>query len=546
MKNKNKILSIVTLSIFGAMLCACNFESKTSDNSLFVRKTSGFNSIFYVGEPISYDGIKVVDSNNEEVSDYTFSIEEGTILGYESDKLTIEVSKPGYEKASFNVTVLREGYPYEGTIDIYSINDFHGAFSYSQDDEQTGFSRIATYLLNKKEENPFTVIVSAGDMWQGGIESNKTKGKIVNEAMNIATFDAMTLGNHEFDWGEEVIKENASLAEFPYLGSNLTYSSNDERPSYLKGSTIVNRGEVKIGIIGSLASDLGSDITASISKNFNFNDPNDYVIEESNKLKEEGCDLIFLVAHDSGFYDYGTDRDFKFYHITSGDYVDGIFLGHDHFVKSGSINEVPYLEGGKNGNYISHMSFSFTLDKDKNFSLGNSRSYETIITQGIEFNTPNTLVDNLTTKYKEVIGDVNRVICSFNEYKSKDDLLNIACKAIISYINNHKDLYGIEVTVGVHNTGGVRDSAQRGDFTYSDLIRVFPFSNTLVLFNVTPEEYYDVIDSNYSVIKEAPTFTNGVATIGTINYVAEYYGTNFTDTGILIQDVIEEYLSENY
>ena len=55
-----------------------------------------------------------------------------------------------------------------------------------------------------------------------------------------------------------------------------------------------------------------------------------------------------------------------------------------------------------------------------------------------------------------------------------------------------------------------------------------------------------MIDSNYSVIKEAPTFTNGVATIGTINYVAEYYGTNFTDTGILIQDVIEEYLSENY
>ena len=261
---------------------------------------------------------------------------------------------------------------------------------------------------------------------------------------------------------------------------------------------------------------------------------------------EEGCDLIFLVAHDSGFYDYGTDRDFKFDSITSGDYVDGIFLGHDHFVKSGSINGVPYLEGGKNGNYISHMSFSFTLDKDKNFSLGNSRSYETILTQGIEFNTPNTLVDNLTTKYKEVIGDVNRVICSFNEYKSRDDLLNIACKAIISYINNHKDLYGIEVTVGVHNTGGVRDSAQRGDFTYSDLIRVFPFSNTLVLFNVTREEYYNVIDSNYSVIKEAPTFTNGVATIGTINYVAEYYGTNFTDTGILIQDVIEEYLSENY
>ena len=245
----------------------------------------------------------------------------------------------------------------------------------------------------------------------------------------------MTLGNHEFDWGEEVIKENASLAEFPYLGSNLTYSSNDERPSYLKGSTIVNRGEVKIGIIGSLASDLGSDITASISKNFHFNDPNDYIIEESNKLKEEGCDLIFLVAHDSGFYDYGTDRDFKFYHIISGDYVDGIFLGHDHFEKSGSINGVPYLEGGKNGNYISHMSFSFTLDKDKNFSLGNSRSYETILTQGIKFNTPNTLVDNLTTKYKEVIGDVNRVICSFNEYKSKDDLLNIACKAIISYIN---------------------------------------------------------------------------------------------------------------
>lgn len=544
---RNKILPIVTLSFIGLMLCACTFENKDTNTStkLFPRKLGNFCGIFYEGDSVNYDGLKVYDESNNEIRDYTLSIPEGTILNGDDEKVEVTVTKEGYESGTFNIFVLPKDETYTAKVDIYSINDFHGAFSYKQD-EQIGLSRIVEYLLKKKEENPFTIILSTGDMWQGGIESNKTKGKIINDAMNIATFDAMTLGNHEFDWGEEIIKENCSLADFPYLAANLTYSSNNEMPSYLNKSVIINRGDLKVGVIGTLSSDLGYDITASVSKNFNFNYPNDYIKTEAKSLRENGCDLVILAAHDSGFYDYSINEDYKFNDVSvRGEYVDGVFLGHDHYRKSGKINDVPYVEGGSNGNYISHLSYSFTLDNNE-VSFGYYTGYEVIPTSNGEFTESNEIVDNLTIKYKEVIGDVNRVICSFNEYQSKEDLLDIACNAIISYINNHKDLYGVEVSVAAHNYGGVRDTVDEGEFTYSDLIKVFPFSNTLVLFNVNQAEYEDVIYYNHYVKVKDPTFTNGTTTIGTINYVAESYGDNFVDTGVFIQDVIEEYLVNNY
>ena len=543
MKAKSKLLPVITLSFIGLMLCACTFENKDEIKStkLFPRKIGNFCGIFYEGDLINYDGLKVYDENNNEITDYTLSIPEGTVLSGESEKVKVEVSKGGYENGSFNIFVLPKDEAYTTRVDIYAINDFHGSFEYKEG-EQTGLSRIVEYLLKKKEENPFTIILSTGDMWQGGVESNKTKGKIVNEAMNIATFDAMTLGNHEFDWGEEVIKENCMDADFPYLAANLTYSSNNQMPSYLDKSVIISRGDLKVGVIGTLASDLGYDITASVSKNFKFNYPNDYIKEEAKSLRDKGCDLVILASHDSGFYDYSTNEDYKFGDVSApGEIVDGVFLGHDHYRKSGEYNGVPYVEGGKNGNYLSHLSYSFTLNNNE-VTLGYSIGYETISTFNMDFNESNEIVDSLTTKYKEVIGDVNRVICNFNEYKSKEDLLDIACNAIISYINSHKDLYGVEVSVAVHNYGGVRDSVDKGEFTYSDLIRVFPFSNTLVLFNPNEAQYYDVINYNHYVKVKDPTFINGTTTIGTINYVAESYGNNFVDTGVFIQDVIEEYL----
>ena len=92
-------------------------------------------------------------------------------------------------------------------IIIYSLNDFHGMIF--PNESCCGISKIGEFIINQKKNNDCVIVLSAGDMFQGGSVSTLTKGEALVEAMNIIGFDAMTIGNHEFDWDiETVLKYN--------------------------------------------------------------------------------------------------------------------------------------------------------------------------------------------------------------------------------------------------------------------------------------------------------------------------------------------------
>lgn len=92
------------------------------------------------------------------------------------------------------------------TLDFYAFNDTHGAVKDS--DTSSGIEKTATAIKNIQSQNKNTIVLSSGDMWQGSMYSNKTKGNLMTEWMNELNFVSMTLGNHEFDWGQETIRQN--------------------------------------------------------------------------------------------------------------------------------------------------------------------------------------------------------------------------------------------------------------------------------------------------------------------------------------------------
>ena len=98
-------------------------------------------------------------------------------------------------------------------FDIYVVNDLHGKLADS--DNQPGVDELSTYLRGAQFSNENTILLSSGDMWQGSSESNLTKGNIMTDWMNDMGFVAMTLGNHEFDWGEDIILESTSITKIP-------------------------------------------------------------------------------------------------------------------------------------------------------------------------------------------------------------------------------------------------------------------------------------------------------------------------------------------
>ena len=89
------------------------------------------------------------------------------------------------------------------TFEIYSVNDLHGKLT--DGDNQPGVEEMTTFIKQRRAENENVLLFSAGDMWQGSSASNLTKGNLTTEWMNDIGFDAMVMGNHEYDWGGEFV-----------------------------------------------------------------------------------------------------------------------------------------------------------------------------------------------------------------------------------------------------------------------------------------------------------------------------------------------------
>lgn len=425
------------------------------------------------------------------------------------------------------------------TLEFYSLNDFHGAYLYDESYEQTGLSKIGRFLKEKKESNPEnTFILSSGDMFQGGAESNITYGSIVIETMNNIGFDAMAIGNHEFDWDEVVLKEMQKQMDFPLLGANVFYVDTDKMPSYLESYTILERNDLKVGVIGTIMPNINSSILATISDKFNYKDNVNIVKEHATTLKEKkGCDVVVLATHDGE-----TDR----YASLSG-YIDAIFLGHDHYKKEGEINNIPYIEGGSNGNYVSHIELNLKLNKNNKYEVISS-SHNTIKTfKNEEFNNFDIEIEDIYEKYRKEIESIrDQVLYTFESVVDKSKFGKFVAKALALYTKNISPK--IDVCIGSINSGGIRSNVAKGEFTYGDLIKVYPFENTLCILKVSPAKF-NQIKNNLGVIYNVPSssMVDGYYYVATIDYVA--YGKSVRNnveeiitTGEMCRDVVSEYL----
>jgi hypothetical protein len=153
-------------------------------------------------------------------------------------------------------------------VDFYVINDLHGKLA--DTDDNVGADELSTYLKTVMNADDNAVLLSSGDMWQGSSESNLTYGLMMTDWMNYMDFESMTLGNHEYDWGEEYISVNNDSAEFPLLAINVFDKSTGERAEYCDASVIVERNGLKIGIIGAMG-DCYSSISAMILRRISTN-----------------------------------------------------------------------------------------------------------------------------------------------------------------------------------------------------------------------------------------------------------------------------------
>ncbi len=245
---------------------------------------------------------------------------------------------------------------------ILHTNDTHSRIEPLPDTDRNfpgkgGVVRRATYIDQVRKENKNVLLFDAGDFLQGTPYFNLFKGNIEVEVMNQMGYDAATLGNHEFDYGLEVLEKVARLAKFPIVSSNYDFSETVLN-GLIKPYIILKREGVKIGVIGIGIQPNGL-IASNNYKGVKYLDPVKTANSMAQMLRSEhNCDMVICISH------LGHNPDLNMAELTKG--IDIIIGGHSHtFMKQPTLrknieeNDVLVFQTNGRGIYVGRINVKF-------------------------------------------------------------------------------------------------------------------------------------------------------------------------------------------
>lgn len=434
-------------------------------------------------------------------------------------------------------------------LDIYELSDMHAMIDYDASKGYFGFSGLANYMNAKRNDNKGTILISSGDMWQGGAESNLTQGKIVAEAMRYAGFECMTLGNHEFDWGKNVISRNSEYfkTEMPLLCGNLQYKADHSHPDFVAASKVVERGGYKVGVIGTIGESIDYSISKSVFSEFELTSSYEFANTEATRLKSEGCNVVVWTSHE------------KTETVAIPSNVDVFFGGHEHkdynLVKSnGSSVPVPAMATMNYGQDIAHV----TLKLDPSTKALVDASGELVAgSSSTTYMTQETNIASLFAQYRTETDKVKKYALNkvTGTFVKNAELANLSTKAMFEQYKDENTIWSFQ-----NGNGGVRNDIS-GSVTYGDVYTSFPFDNEIVKFEIKGSDlenfWYNSKYENprnlniycpaksYSEYDKSKTY-NVVTTDYVCTNVLHMEEGEFTRfAGTVIRDCVAKYIYEN-
>ncbi|RUT34909.1 multifunctional 2',3'-cyclic-nucleotide 2'-phosphodiesterase/5'-nucleotidase/3'-nucleotidase [Arsenicitalea aurantiaca] len=406
-------------------------------------------------------------------------------------------------------------------LTILHINDAHsriqsitGSDSICSDEAEAagecfgGIARLKTAIDQRRDalagEEKNVLTLDAGDQFQGSLFYTTYKGEEVSEFMNLIGFDAMAVGNHEFDDGPEVLSGFIDRAEFPVLLGNADVSAEPSLADKLAGVAIFEIGGEQVAVVSVLAED--TDETASPGENVIFLDAIEYLQGAVEALEANGINKIIALTH------VGFTRDQEIAAAVPG--IDVIVGGHSHTLLSNTAEnaqgayptmvanpdgvEVPIVQAYAYTKYLGEIEIIWDDEGNVTSAVGEpillDASFtpdETIVARIEELSGP------LEEIMAEVIGtaaadiDGSRETCRAVEC----ELGNLAADALLDRVADQ----GIQIAF--QNGGGIRASIAQGEITMGDALTVFPFSNTLATFQLSGAGVLEALENGVSDIE---------------------------------------------
>lgn len=431
------------------------------------------------------------------------------------------------------------------TTDIHTnVMDYD--YYKDQPSQQIGLSRAATLVKQAREEAVNSVLVDNGDLIQGSPMGDYMAAKGINageihpvyKAMNQLDYDVGNIGNHEFNYGLEFLKNSIDGANFPYVSANVFDKKTGEhyfKPYLIKTHTFKDTDgqshEIKVGYIGFVP----PQIMVWDKKNLEGKVFAEDITETAKKLvpqmKREGADVIVAIPHSGISTDpYKLGAENSVYYLTEVEGIDAIAFGHSHAVfpgkdfaklqgvdnAKGTINGVTAVMPGRWGSHVGVMDLMLK-EKDGKWQVVEGQSEARPI-----FDKANKkslaeadkgIVDALVDDHKgtrefvnQPIGKANDVMYSFLALVQDDptiQIVNLAQKDYVErFIQGDPDLADIPVlsAAAPFKVGGRKDDpngfteVESGQLTFRNAADLYLYPNTLVAMKVKGKEVHEWLE----------------------------------------------------
>ena len=404
-------------------------------------------------------------------------------------------------------------------IFILHTNDVHCGVT-----DSIGYDGLMLYKRQLEKRYNNVILVDAGDHIQGGTIGSITSGEAIIEIMNKLKYDVATLGNHEFDYRIPVLEERAEQLDCGYISINYCFHAN--KTARYNVSKIIEKGGKKIAFIGVATPQtlsktyLNSLYDSNGNKVYDFLTENksqelyDRIQKEIDRLKGEGVDYIILLGHlgilgdaleentsagviknINGAIAFIDGHSHKVYSMDSPDKDSknvklaqtgtkleriGVLIIHeDGTISHENVDKVPYEPDLANETLnVTRSRKECYVDKDMNNFIKEQYNGFSDELKRVVGKTPFTLtVYNTSSESRESHNQLSRI--------GENNLCNLV-------IDSYR-LVG-KADVGIMNAGTVRNDINEGNITYQNVIDVMPYSNDILIKQITGQGILDALE----------------------------------------------------
>lgn len=368
-----------------------------------------------------------------------------------------------------------------------------------------GIARLAAAIEERREAAENALVLDAGDWFQGTLFFVQYGGSVAAEMINTIGFDAVAVGNHEFDNGPDGLDDFVNALDVPLLSANIDVSTEPGvEDGLIEPSTIVEIGGERIGIIGVVAEDtpeLAS--TGEIA----FEPVVDAVRAEVERLTGEGINKIVVLSH------IGYVADQALAAAVEG--IDVIVGGHSHTLLANDVEgavgpyptmvagpdgtEVPIVQAAAYTQYLGELKVTFDENGVVTAATGDPIQLVDSMPENEEIKARIAeLSEGLKEIRNRVVGETSGPIDGSREScrSGECEMGNLVADAML----DHTSGQGTQIVI--INGGGLRASIDEGEITQGEVLTVLPFLNTLSTFEVSGEAIIAALENGVGQVEE--------------------------------------------